>query len=94
MTDADKIARLAALPNIGEKSAGWMIEVGVDTPETLAELGAVETYARMKAAYPRDVSLCALWALHGAIEGVHYAKLAPEVKDTLKDLLAARAAAG
>lgn len=34
MSDLDlKRARLAELKNVGWKSAGWMIEVGVDSPE-------------------------------------------------------------
>jgi len=40
-TAADKIARLAALPNIGEKSAGWMVEVGVDRAQLGELLGRV-----------------------------------------------------
>jgi DNA transformation protein len=87
MTTTDfeaKRARLAALKNIGEKSAGWMIEVGVDSPEALADIGPVETYRRMKAAYPRQVSLCALWALQGALMGVAYAQLPQPLKDALK----------
>jgi hypothetical protein len=41
---AAKQARLAEMRNIGLKSAGWIIEVGVDSTERLAEVGAVETY--------------------------------------------------
>ncbi|MFD1786353.1 TfoX/Sxy family DNA transformation protein [Sphingomonas floccifaciens] len=84
------IERLVALKNIAAKSAGWMVDVGVDTPERLAELGAVETYCRMKAAYPRDVSLCAVWALQGAIDGVASVHLDAEVKQALKNAVADR----
>lgn len=79
-----KQARLAELKGIGIKSAGWMIEVGVDSPEKLAETGAVETYARMKAAYPRQMSICGLWALEGAIRGVSAHALSKQEKDALK----------
>jgi DNA transformation protein and related proteins len=82
-----KRARLAAMRNIGEKSAGWMIEVGVDTPEKLRNVGAVETYRRMKAAYPRNISICALWALQGALLDVPYTKMPKEIKDRLKEEL-------
>ncbi len=80
---ASKQTQLAKMKNIGLKSAGWMIEVGVDTPEELAEIGAVETYARMKAAYPRHVSLCALWALQGALQGIPYMRLDSDEKEAL-----------
>ncbi len=85
---ADKQARLAEMKNIGLKSAGWMIEVGVDTPEKLRKVGAVETYLRMKSAYPRAISLCALWALQGALHDVPYNRLDPEEKKFLKEAAA------
>jgi DNA transformation protein and related proteins len=79
-----KQARLAKLPNIGLKSAGWMIEVGIDTPEKFFEIGAVETYSRMKAVYPKGMSICGLWALEGALRGVPHKMLGVEMKKTLK----------
>jgi DNA transformation protein and related proteins len=79
-----KRAALAGMKNIGEKSAGWMIEVGVDTPDKLRKVGAVETYRLMKAAYPRNISLCALWALQGALLDIPYMKMPKELKDKLK----------
>jgi DNA transformation protein and related proteins len=72
------------MKNIGEKSAGWMIEVGVDSPAALRRIGAVETYVRMKTAYPRHISLCALWALQGALLDIPYMKMPKELKDELK----------
>jgi len=85
MTDFEiKQARLAEMKNIGMKSAGWMIEVGVDDPEKLAEIGAMETFARMKAAYPRQMSMCGLWALEGALRGVPHKALDAETKHVLK----------
>jgi DNA transformation protein and related proteins len=83
-TFEQKRARLAAMKNIGEKSAGWMIEVGVDSPAALGRIGAVETYCRMKSAYPRHISLCALWALQGALLDIPYTKIPKELKDQLK----------
>ncbi|WP_288413355.1 TfoX/Sxy family DNA transformation protein [uncultured Sphingomonas sp.] len=88
--DDDRLTRLTALRNVAAKSAGWMIEVGVDTPERLAELGAVETYCRMKAAHPREVSLCAVWALQGAIDDVPTSRLSADTKQALKDAVAER----
>ncbi len=93
-SDDDRLARLTALRNVATKSAGWMIDVGVDTPEKLGELGAVETYCRMKAAYPREVSLCAVWALQGAIDGVASSQLPSETKQALKEAVHQRRTAG
>jgi DNA transformation protein len=82
-------AQLTDLKNLSTKSASWLVEAGITTPDQLAEIGAVEAYARVKAMRPR-VSIVMLWALHGAIEDIHFAKVAPEVKDMLKDLLQQR----
>ncbi len=87
LTGDEKRTRLAAMKNIGAKSAGWMIEVGVDTPEKLRDIGAIETYRRMKAAYPRQISLCALWALQGALLNTPYMHLPKELKEQLKTAL-------
>jgi len=85
-------ARLAAMRNLGEKSAAWLAEVGIKTPEELADVGAVEAYARVKAARPREASLVMLWALYGALNDMHFAAVPPEVKDMLKDMLRQRPA--
>jgi DNA transformation protein len=85
-------AALAAMRNLGEKSAGLLAEVGIHSPRQLAELGAVEAYARVKAARPREVSLIMLWALYGALNDMHFAAIPPEVKDMLKDMLRQRQA--
>lgn len=82
--NVEKLARLTKLKGIGEKSAGWMIEVGVDTPEKLKKVGAVDTYLRIKAIYPRQMTTCGLWALEGAINDVHYNALSKERKNELK----------
>ncbi|MEG8038086.1 TfoX/Sxy family DNA transformation protein [Sphingomonas sp. LR60] len=84
------IARLVELKNVCAKSAGWLIDVGVDSPERLVEIGAVEAYCRIKAAHPRDVSLCAVWALQGAIDGVASHHLPADVKQALKDAVKER----
>jgi hypothetical protein len=78
--------------NLGEKSAAWLAEVGIKTPEELADVGAVEAYARVKAARPREASLVMLWALYGALNDMHFAAVPPEVKDMLKDMLRQRPA--
>ena len=48
--------------NIGLKSSEWLASVGIHTLEDVAELGVVETYSRVKAAYPEKVLLNMLLA--------------------------------
>ena len=58
----------AKLRNIGPKSAAWLRQVGLHTPEALAEAGTVGAFMRIKRAGFRP-SLNLLYALEGAILG-------------------------
>lgn len=79
----------AKLRNIGPKSAAWLRQVGVHTPEELAELGPIETFMRIKRAGFRP-SLNLLYALEGALLDVHWQEVSPERRSEL--ILAADAA--
>ena len=52
--------------NLGPKSTSWLQAVGVSDLDTLREVGAVETYLRVKRA-GFNSSLNLLWALAGAL---------------------------
>ncbi|GAB4577572.1 MAG: TfoX/Sxy family protein [Anaerolineales bacterium] len=75
------------LPNIGPKSAQWLEAVGIKTLDDLEELGAVEAYRRVKAAFPERVSLNMLWGLQGALLDLPWNELSPEMKEKLKKQL-------
>ena len=45
------------MKNIGPKSREWLASVGVYTLDDVAKLGVVETYKRVKAAYPKKYRL-------------------------------------
>ena len=72
------------LPNIGLKSAQWLESVGIRTDDDLEELGAVEAYRQVKAAFPGRVSLNLLWALQGALLDLPWNELSPEMKEKLR----------
>jgi DNA transformation protein len=55
--------------NLGPKSALWLAEAGIRTPDELREIGAVKAYARVKALHPKSASLNLLWALAAGLEG-------------------------
>ena len=61
----------AKLRNIGPKSAAWLRQVGLHTPEALAEAGTVGAFMRIKRAGFRP-SLNLLYALEGAICDCHW----------------------
>lgn len=70
--------------NIGREMARKLAAVGVRTPEELAEAGAKDAFFRLKTLYP-GVCLVHLYALEGAVRGVDFHELPPEVKADLKE---------
>lgn len=72
------------MKNIGPKSREWLASVGVYTLDDVAELGVVETYKRVKAAYPEKVSLTLLWGLQAALLDLPWNELPPDIKSELR----------
>ncbi|MCY4146512.1 MAG: TfoX/Sxy family protein [Chloroflexi bacterium] len=69
------------LPNIGEKSAQWLLEAGYETPAQLEADGAAMAFWRLRQSRP--VSLNMLWALQGALLYIHWARLPDAMKTAL-----------
>lgn len=76
--------RIEDLPNLGPKSTAWLAEVDIRTVEELREVGAVAAYRRLKHWNPRLVSLTALYALHAALEGIHWRAVDADTKARLR----------
>lgn len=74
---------VTSLPGLGPKTAAWLSEIGVNTADDLRALGAVAAYVRLKRAFPDRVTLNALWALHSALTGVSWDKIAADEKQSL-----------
>lgn len=72
------------MKNIGPKSSEWLASVGVHSLDDVAKLGVVETYKRVRAAYPEKVTLNMLWSLQAALMDIHWKDLPPDIKDELK----------
>lgn len=72
------------LPNIGKVLAAQLAEAGIPTAEALREAGSQNAWLAIRAI---DPSACynRLCALEGAIRGVRWHDLPPEVKAELKD---------
>ncbi|MGW5260257.1 TfoX/Sxy family protein [Microbispora sp. NPDC004025] len=75
--------KLEDMRNLGPKSGEWLGRVGIDNPERLAELGAVEAYRRLRDAGTPGLSLNALWAMDGALEDVDWRLIPAERKREL-----------
>ncbi len=65
------------LRNIGPKSAAWLRQVGLRTPEELAEAGPVGAFMRVKRAGFKP-SLNLLYALEGALLDCHWQEVSGE----------------
>ncbi len=71
------------LPNIGEVLEKQLVDVGITNPHQLLQIGSREAWMRIRF---RDPSACLnrLYALEGAIRGVHRHRLPQEIKDELR----------
>jgi hypothetical protein len=72
------------MKNMGPKSSEWLAAVGIHTLDDVAELGVVETYERVKAAFPEKVSLNLLYGLQAALLDLPWNELPPDIKLELK----------
>jgi hypothetical protein len=72
------------MKNMGPKSKEWLASVGIHTLDDVAALGVVETYRRVKAAYPEKVSLNLLYGLQAAMLDIPWNELPPDIKAELK----------
>jgi len=64
-------APMEHLPNVGPKSRAWLAAIGIDTIDDLRRIGPVPAYAALKRSYG-GVSLNLLYALVGAVDGMHW----------------------
>lgn len=72
------------MKNMGPKSSEWLASVGVHSLDDVAKLGVVETYRRVRAAYPEKVSLNLLYGLQAALLDLPWNELPPDIKEELK----------
>lgn len=72
------------MKNLGPKSSEWLASIGVHTLDDVARLGVVETYKRVKAAYPEKVTLNMLWGLQAALFDIPWSELPTDMKQELR----------
>ena len=73
---------LAGLANLGPKSAQFLHHAGITSLEDLKQLGSVKAYSRVKQLEP-SANLNLLWALEGAISGLHWREIAQAHRTSL-----------
>lgn len=77
------MSTLTQLPNIGEELERQLTKIGIETENQLREIGSREAWLRIKLL---DPSACymRLCALEGALQGLRWHSLPPEIKADLK----------
>ncbi len=73
---------LSELKNIGKVTERWLNGIGVFSERDLRRLGAVKAYRRIRAIEPA-ATVNLLFALQGAIMGVHWSRLPAPVKELM-----------
>ncbi len=81
------VLELAALKNLGEKTALWLVDAGVRSRSEMAKLGAIEVCKRMLLA-GHPVSLVAAYAIEGALTDTHWNQIPPQKKLEVQRLFA------
>ena len=79
----NQMGELSKLPNIGKAVEAQLIQVGIETPEALREIGAKAAWLKIQEIDP-SACIHRLLALEGAIEGVKKTGLPDAVKADLK----------
>lgn len=77
-----KPSSIDQLPNLGPKSKAMLSAAGITSIDQLRRLGAVEAFARVKMSNAK-ASLNLLWALEGAVTGLHWQEVAREHRTSL-----------
>lgn len=75
-------ADISSLPNLGPKSQQMLITAGICSIDALKKMGAVRAYLQVKAT-GAPASLNLLWAIEGAVSGLHWQVVAREHRTSL-----------
>ena len=73
---------LQQLPNLGPKSIQMLASAGIHSLDQLQRLGSVAAYVQVKKVAPA-ASLNLLWALEGALTGLHWQDVARDHRTSL-----------
>lgn len=81
---------LERMKNLGPVSAARLRAVGIESPEELRQVGAVEAYVRLRRGFPAETTYGLLYALHGAVTDVRWSALPEETRAALRDAVSRR----
>ena len=75
--------RLRDLKGLGPKTEKQLIEIGINTPGELAELGAMEAFIRLRRQAGVNPSINFLYAMIGALEDRSWLDIAKTERESL-----------
>jgi len=76
---------LESLKNIGKKTANSLHSIGICTQDELREVGVISAWKRLRKKDPeKDVCVCVLYTLYGALEDMKWNKIPEEKKRELQ----------
>jgi len=78
------MSALSDLPNVGKVLEQNLRKVGIETPEQLRDLGAEETFLRIRSRIDPGACLHMLCGIQGAVDGVPKKLLPVKMKDRLR----------
>lgn len=74
---------LSQLKGLGPKSEKWLNEIGIFTKADLEKIGVVKTYIKLQKGCSTKPSMNFLYAMVGALENEHWAKIAKSERERL-----------
>lgn len=72
---------------LGPKSQKMLADIGITDHAQLEAVGAIDAYRRLKARYPKTVSLNMMWGLYAGVNRVPIDEVTLDVKEQLLALL-------
>ena len=80
------MGQLSEMPNIGKELENCLIQVGINTPDELKNIGSCKAF-QLISAFDSSACFSKLCALEGAIQGIRWHKLDTDTKQRLKEYL-------
>ncbi|MFP3152964.1 TfoX/Sxy family protein [Lachnospiraceae bacterium ZAX-1] len=78
------MSELSKLPNIGKVLEQHLIAIGIETPEQLRSVGAMDAFVWIRLQRDSGACLHMLYGIQGAIEGIPDKMLSDQTKQQLK----------
>ena len=76
---------LSKLPNIGEVLAAKLLQAGISNEKELKACGSENALIKLATITNKDVCICSLYAIEGAIQGIRWHQLDVFRKQELKE---------